>query len=310
MTLTITTKNSAMCFANKMSLGILVAIATMNFQAASACYMRSNLGGGGTGGRLQPVHDNSNFDVAGGGTTTCSVSGHCDYFRLQVVYGDDVGGSNAFNGASGSVGSLRGSAAKSCDFSVTMSDSNDATTLGLYYEYSSLTGGDLTLSCTCDKPLNSKSSSTTNNNNAFVPPPSERDQAPIVVHNSKLFQFLTEDKILHWFMSPVRMLCLGVSSNACQILERSRDEEGIHFYLVAGRSLAEFANQQGFFVQVFLIGIPVFLLFAFLNLLEVLLGGPGLAPFVCFAAITLGGWVVNKRHGMTSNSQESNKKLE
>ncbi|CAB9521541.1 Protein hedgehog [Seminavis robusta] len=137
-----------------------------------------------------------------------------------------------------------------------------------------------------------------------------QDQAPIVVDNSKLFPFLTEDKILHWFMSPVRMLCLGVSSNACQILERSRDEEGIHSYLMAGRSLAEFANQQGFFVQMFLIGIPVFLLFAFLNLLEVLLGGPGLAPFVCFAAITLGGWVVNKRHGMISNSQESNKKLE
>ncbi|CAB9507690.1 Protein hedgehog [Seminavis robusta] len=137
-----------------------------------------------------------------------------------------------------------------------------------------------------------------------------QDQAPAVVENSKLFPFLTEQRILHWFLSPYRMLCLGVSSNACQFLE-SRDEEGIHFWLVAGRKLAEFANGQGFLVQVLLIGIPVFLVFALVNLLEVLLGGPALAPFVCFATTVFGGWIVNnlQRRRMRRENNET-KKLE
>jgi len=113
--------------------------------------------------------------------------------------------------------------------------------------------------------------------------------APVTMHDTKYFPFISVDKISHWWMSPYRLVCLGVSSNLCK--NPTRDGKGILQWFTFGKSFAEFVNQQSFFVRVFVMGVPMFLVFGVFILAEAVLGGPSLAPLAVMAIVTALVWV-------------------
>jgi Hint module len=124
------------------------------------------------------------------------------------------------------------------------------------------------------------------------------DEAPgIVAHSNWFFTFLSmpEQKLSHWWLSPFRMLCMGVSSGYCsngdEILTanaKNEEDQGILPWLLTGRKLAELAELQPGFVQMIVFGFPAFVVFGAFNLVETLFFGPAVAPsliaflFVCF----------------------------
>lgn len=102
------------------------------------------------------------------------------------------------------------------------------------------------------------------------------DQAPTVVKNTALFH-MNEQSLSHWWLAPHRMLCLGISERLC----RATEYEGqVLPYLMSGRDYAEFAEPYGFFMRVIVFGIPTFLFFGSLNLMEYILLGPAFAPTI------------------------------
>lgn len=58
--------------------------------------------------------------------------------------------------------------------------------------------------------------------------------------------FISEQTVFHWWLSPYRMICAGVSSTLC---ESDYNEEGIIFWLSFGEWIAEFGEQQPVIVQ-------------------------------------------------------------
>lgn len=112
------------------------------------------------------------------------------------------------------------------------------------------------------------------------------DQIPSVLSNSAFFGIDSEQTIHHWWLSPYRMLCLGVSSNFCNTGNRNHNEQGLLSWLVLGRDLLFVAEQQNLFFRIVFMAIPVFVAFAVLNFVE-LLSGPALAPSL-IALVLLG----------------------
>ncbi|CAB9507689.1 expressed unknown protein [Seminavis robusta] len=132
---------------------LLLATGAVNLQIASAgCDYLLTVG---NRGGVDRFNDETQFLAAGGATTTCTVSSgsnYCDYAYLEIVYGDGVDGSNAYNGNTGSVGSITtGGTITSCDFSISMSDPNDATVLGLELFWRSR--GNVQITCSCDRAI-------------------------------------------------------------------------------------------------------------------------------------------------------------
>lgn len=107
------------------------------------------------------------------------------------------------------------------------------------------------------------------------------DDAPMVVSNRGFFGLDSEQLMIHWYMAPYRMLCMGVSPNYCS--NSNLNEEGILNWLLFGRDWASYADEQNLFVRVVIMGVPVYLVFSLLNLVEVVFG-PSLAPFFCLVA--------------------------
>ena len=93
------------------------------------------------------------------------------------------------------------------------------------------------------------------------------DQAPSSVKKSMAF-LGNEQNLLHWWLSPYRMMCLGVSSSFCN---GSFTEQGILNYLNFGQELAKFGDTQPSFVQ-YLMGLPLLFVFAVMNLWEMFFG--------------------------------------
>ena len=112
------------------------------------------------------------------------------------------------------------------------------------------------------------------------------DTAPGVVEHSQMFFPMNEQTLSHWWMSPVRMLCMGVSSSFCSngsegssAYETLEGDEGILPWLLMGRHVAHVAEDQPTLVR-FVLGVPTFILFGLLNFVEHALLGPACAPFL------------------------------
>jgi len=147
------------------------------------------------------------------------------------------------------------------------------------------------------------------------------DKAPGVVgHSSWFFAFLSmpEQTLSHWWMSPFRMLCMGVSSGYCsngdELLTAHKEDEqesGILPWLLTGRALAEVVELQPNLVQIFVFGVPAFIIFGFFNLVETVFLGPSFAPalmMVLAAALITKYYKAKKDAGEKEEEKENDLK--
>ena len=108
------------------------------------------------------------------------------------------------------------------------------------------------------------------------------EEAPSVAEKASMF-VANEHALVHWWLAPYRMLCLGVSNSFCNV---AGTEDGILNWLNYGKSLAEFADNQHSFWQ-YMMGIPLFFIFAFFNVTEMIFGtffAPSAVVFLTGAA--------------------------
>ncbi|CAB9527804.1 Protein hedgehog [Seminavis robusta] len=132
-----------------------------------------------------------------------------------------------------------------------------------------------------------------------------QDQSPTFVSLRAYVGNFSEQRIFHWWLSPLRMLCMGVSSKFC-IPDDSRADQDILSWLQIGRKVLLFGDQQSFVVQVFALAAPIAVLFGFFNLVE-LVFGPALAPTMLAVIGTCMAWFVTRRR--TGSRAEKKKKL-
>lgn len=137
------------------------------------------------------------------------------------------------------------------------------------------------------------------------------DTAPGVVEHSQMFFPMNEQTLSHWWMAPIRMLCMGVSSSFCSsgyegssAYEVQEGDEGILPWLLMGRHFAHVAEHQPAFVR-FVMGVPTFLLFGMVNGIEHILLGPSYAPFLCFV-VTILVFVAKKKAACDDSDFERN----
>jgi hypothetical protein len=128
------------------------------------------------------------------------------------------------------------------------------------------------------------------------------DYAPIQQHTLLNF-WLTEQNLVHLWLAPYRMYCMGVKSNYCSGHVKNTDgDEGIMGYLLMGKKVAEVALEQNFFVQVVL-GVLVFGALLACRAVE-MVTGPTYAPI---AAVLLGVGLLQLRK--VNGRQEKKKSL-
>jgi len=125
-----------------------------------------------------------------------------------------------------------------------------------------------------------------------------KEDAPSVVANKAYFGIASEDVISHWWLSPLRMLCLGVSPKFCALPKNEATgalkEQGIHQWLVVGQNFAKFADRQTFSaVFVLAVGLPSFLLFGSMIFVENIFGAAFAVPAMVMMAVAL-VWLIQK----------------
>jgi len=125
------------------------------------------------------------------------------------------------------------------------------------------------------------------------------DQAKKVTDNLAFYGF-SEQNLNQWWLSPYRMLCMGVSSKFCSsnlnmVISEEEDASlvGILKPLLLGRSYAELVNDVGFFMH-HLVGIPTVLFLGFFVLVEKMFG-PSMAPTALAALVTLSFWRIRQK---------------
>jgi len=126
------------------------------------------------------------------------------------------------------------------------------------------------------------------------------DYAPIQDHPLLNF-WLSEHYLSHLWLSPYRMYCMGVSSNYCPSHVKNVDGgAGVMGYLFAGKKVADFALQQNLVVQI-LIGVPVFATLMTFNAVEMVCGGPSMAPIIMLLVALL---LVKSRKALGGQKQK------
>lgn len=127
------------------------------------------------------------------------------------------------------------------------------------------------------------------------------DHAPAVVRTGRFFGF-SEHQLFHWLMTPLRMVCMGISSKLCTAdntgttvksriqninsstgNEHESEDEGILRYLVHGRTIVTTVNDWDY-VSFHLLGAGVALVLGFLVLVESVWGS-ALAPVFIMLAL-------------------------
>ncbi|CAB9529816.1 Warthog protein [Seminavis robusta] len=112
------------------------------------------------------------------------------------------------------------------------------------------------------------------------------DYAPIQNHPLLSF-WLSENFLVHLWLAPYRVYCMGVSSNHCPNHVKNVDgDSGIMGYLLAGKQIAEFALEHNLLVQL-LIGVPIFVSLLAFHAVETVSGGPAVAPLAVLFALGL-----------------------
>ncbi|CAB9520385.1 Desert hedgehog protein [Seminavis robusta] len=145
------------------------------------------------------------------------------------------------------------------------------------------------------------------------------DTVPSVVSTAQWFlPFATEQTLSHWFLSPYRMLCLGISSSFCDVQqgnggnkdqstvsEDDKDDEGIITWLMIGHKMAELAELLPALVQAVVIGVPMFAIFAFFNIVETVFLGPAMAPCLFLLTAVLVAMVKKRQqnYGKAGNGE-------
>lgn len=122
-----------------------------------------------------------------------------------------------------------------------------------------------------------------------------QEDAPKVVENTRYFN-LNEQSLAHWWMSPYRMFCMGVSPKYCDA-----KDNGINRWMEGGRQMAKLAEPYGFFGRVVVYGGINFAFFAFFNLVEFLFLGPALAPLGLFLIGSLAYYYNRRRNTQGSD---------
>lgn len=122
---------------------------------------------------------------------------------------------------------------------------------------------------------------------------SMQDEAPTVVDTASkhFFTTVSEQQMQHWWLSPYRMLCMGVSSNFSICREDSRDSEGILHWLATARRFIEWGEQHVSMMSILLIGVPLYVGFGLIYAVERLLGGPAMAPSMVLVLIISVAWM-------------------
>lgn len=98
---------------------------------------------------------------------------------------------------------------------------------------------------------------------------------------------ISQRGMVHMFLSPLRMYCMGLSSEFCQ----TYNEEGLPPYVDFGLKLADWGNRQNVFIQ--LVGLLVFFLVLVPSVLIEDLAGPELGPVML--VITIISLILYKR---------------
>ena len=138
------------------------------------------------------------------------------------------------------------------------------------------------------------------------------DTHPGVVEHSQMFFPMNEQTLSHWWMSPARMLCMGVSSTFCSdgsesyssAYEVSEGDKGILPWLLMGRHFAHVAEHQPGFVR-FLLGVPTFILFGLFNTVEHVFLGAAYTPLLFTMAILVVVVALKKKMSGSSEFERS-----
>jgi len=112
------------------------------------------------------------------------------------------------------------------------------------------------------------------------------DYAPIQEHPLLNF-WLSENFLVHLWLAPYRMYCMGIASDQCadHVPKDVDGVDGILPYLKLGKTVAEVALDSNILVQI-LMGVPVFGALLLIYGLE-LVTGPALGPLVMLIAISI-----------------------
>lgn len=120
------------------------------------------------------------------------------------------------------------------------------------------------------------------------------EEAPNVV--SKFKRIMSEQTLLHWWLAPYRMLCLGISPDLC---ESDYNEEGIAHWLVWGRDIARYGDDfnEGAWQCVQILGLLLVTLFMALCMVTEKLARYLLNPFsfVILSCLLMGHAKANRR---------------
>ena len=128
------------------------------------------------------------------------------------------------------------------------------------------------------------------------------DYAPIQQHPLLKF-WLTEDFLVHLWLSPLRMYCLGVTSNYCpshpESIRNVDVDAGIMSYLRLGKDIAEFALRQNTLIQI-VMGVPIFATLGAFYSMEFVVGA-SLAPL---AALLMAVFLYRRQQNTTTSNQK------
>ena len=112
-------------------------------------------------------------------------------------------------------------------------------------------------------------------------------EAPKAVEVSQMYFGTSQEHVLlHWWLAPYRMMCLGVSDKLCQ---HQQGQEGILNWLTVGQRMAEWANHniQSTLVQSVLLGLPMFVVFGLLVTVEWFFGSAFAPTAIAFTGAAL-----------------------
>jgi len=119
--------------------------------------------------------------------------------------------------------------------------------------------------------------------------PAMQDTDAAEFSNGVEIPYLSQHMGCHMWMSPMRLLCMGVSSGFCD--SSNNDDDGLMPWIEFGERFLHWSLNQSAFLQALLFAVS-FVSFAFLNLIEIAFEPVWGASVLLAAAL---GWLLLKR---------------